>query len=84
MERLINYFKPENYKIELRINKQTEEVQGHVVIAGERVGEKIKLHAKNLKIISAMINGERANVSEDKENDAIKCRTWFSCKRLWW
>ena len=25
MERLINYFKPENYNMELRINKYTEE-----------------------------------------------------------
>ena len=64
MERLINYFKPENYKIELRINKQTEEVQGHVVITGERVGETIKLHAKNLKITNVLVDGERKNIEQ--------------------
>ena len=35
MERLFNYFMPENYQLELRVNKETEEVQGHVIILGQ-------------------------------------------------
>ena len=62
MERLIEYFKPENYKIELRINKFTEEVQGKVLISGEKIGEVLKLHAKNLKIINVLVGGERKNI----------------------
>ena len=80
MERLFEYFKPENYNIELRINKYTEEVQGHVVIIGEKVGDSLKLHAKNLKIINVLVDGERKNIEQkddvleilDVENGAVK------------
>ena len=65
MERLINYFKPENYKIELRVNKNTEEVQGKVLISGEKIGETLKLHSKNLKIINVLVGGERKNIKQD-------------------
>ena len=58
MERLLNYFKPANYQIELRINKETESIQGYVIITGEKVGEVIKLHAKNLKIVSVSVDGK--------------------------
>ena len=64
MERLLNYFKPANYQIELRINKETESVQGHVIITGEKVGEVIKLHAKNLKIVSASVDGKPSEFSQ--------------------
>ena len=65
MERLFNYFKPENYNLELRINKFTEQVQGHVIITGKKLEGPLKLHAKNLKIINAAVNGERVNISQD-------------------
>lgn len=58
MERLLDYFRPENYQLELRVNKKTEAVQGHVLIKGEKVGPTIKLHAKNLKITAVTVNGE--------------------------
>ena len=80
MERLFENFKPENYDIELRINKHTEDVQGHVIITGEKVGESLKLHAKNLKIINVLVNGDRKNIEQkddeltilNVENGAIK------------
>ena len=80
MERLYENFRPENYNIELRINKNTEDVQGHTVITGEKVGESLKLHAKNLKIINVLVNGERKNIEQkddeleilDVENGAVK------------
>ena len=46
MERLIEYLIPENYQLELRVNKQTEEVQGRVVIKGQAVKPDLKLHAR--------------------------------------
>ena len=64
MERLLDYFKPANYQIELRINKETESVQGHVIITGEKVGEVIKLHAKNLKIVSVSVDGKPSEFSQ--------------------
>jgi membrane alanyl aminopeptidase len=64
MERLLNYFKPANYQIELRVNKETESVQGHVIITGEKVGEVIKLHTKNLKIVSVSVDGKSSEFSQ--------------------
>ena len=55
MERLIEYLIPENYQLELRVNKQTEEVQGHVVIKGQAVKPNLKLHARELKIAKITI-----------------------------
>ncbi|MBR1801624.1 M1 family metallopeptidase [Candidatus Saccharibacteria bacterium] len=80
MERLLDNFIPENYNLELRINKYTEKVQGRVLITGEKVGESLKLHAKNLKIINVIVNGERKNIKQnddmleilDVENGATK------------
>ncbi len=80
MERLYENFKPENYHIELRINKITEKVQGHVEITGEKVGESLKLHSKNLKILNVLVNGERKNIEQagdeleilDVENGVLK------------
>ena len=80
MERLLENFKPENYSLELRINKYTEKVQGRAIITGEKVGEKLNLHAKNLKIINVVVDGERKNIEQnddileifDVKNGAIK------------
>ena len=67
MERLLENFKPDNYKIELRINKYTEKVQGHVTITGEKFGEKLKFHAKNLKIINTEVNGSRKEFKQEDD-----------------
>ena len=50
MEQLAKYFTPELYEIELRINKETEQVQGRVKIQGTAKSSTVKLHAKNLKM----------------------------------
>jgi len=88
MERLLDYFKPENYKIELRINKYTEEVQGKVSISGEKIGDILKLHAKNLKIINVLVNNDRKNIEQDGdilsildvENGAVEIEIKYSFK----
>ena len=88
MERLLDYFKPENYNLELRINKITEEVQGHAVITGEKVGKTLKLHSRNLKIINVLVNGDRKNIEKkddvleilDVENGALKIDIKYTFK----
>ena len=57
MERLLDYFTPENYNISLIINKETERVRGKVTITGEPKDDVIKLHAENMKI-SSVTQGE--------------------------
>ena len=50
MERLIKYFKPDNYKIELFIDKHKGTARGRTTVTGEPLQDLVKLHAKGLTI----------------------------------
>ncbi len=55
MERLFSQFCPDHYQLEYRINKETEKIYAKAVIFGEKTEKSkntLKLHAKNLKIVS--------------------------------
>lgn len=71
MEQLVKYFTPELYEIELRINKDTEQVQGRVKIQGVAKSSTVKLHAKNLKINQLTINQRPTTFTEDAETETI-------------
>ena len=71
MEQLANYFTPELYEIELRINKDTEQVQGRVKIQGTAKSSTVKLHAKNLKIHQLTINQRPVTFTEDTAAETI-------------
>lgn len=71
MEQLAKYFTPELYEIELRINKDSEQVQGRVKIQGVAKSSTVKLHAKNLKINQLTINQRPVTFTEDTETETI-------------
>ena len=71
MEQLAKYFTPELYEIELRINKDTEQVQGRVKIQGTAKSSTVKLHGKNLKINQLTINQRPTTFTEDAETETI-------------
>ena len=71
MEQLAKYFTPELYEIELRINKDTEQVQGRVKIQGTAKSSTVKLHAKNLKINQLTIDQRPVAFTEDAEAETI-------------
>ena len=71
MEQLAKYFTPELYEIELRINKDTEQVQGRVKIQGTAKSSTIKLHAKNLKIHQLTVNQCPVTFTEDTAAETI-------------
>jgi len=71
MERLIKYFIPENYQLELRVNKHTEEVQGHVVISGHAQKSKLKLHSRDLKISKILIDQKPVDFVLDSDNQLL-------------
>lgn len=71
MEKLLDYFTPEHYKIKLHINKHTKKVFGMVKIMGERVSDGgVKLHAKGFGIRSVAVNG--VEVKYRYENDVLE------------
>ncbi|MBQ3309714.1 M1 family metallopeptidase [Candidatus Saccharibacteria bacterium] len=70
MEHLIKYFKPESYKLKLRINKETGLVQGGAVITGEKLGETLKFHAKNsLNLAFVTVNNTDKRYQIKREDD---------------
>ena len=71
MERLINYFIPQNYQLELRVNKNMEEVQGHTIISGETKDSILKLHARDLKISKILINNKPVEFTLDSDNQLL-------------
>ena len=67
MERLLDYFTPQNYKLSLNINKSTRRVYGTVIISGEPKSETIKFHATNLKITSVLADGKKVEYNQESD-----------------
>ena len=61
MERLLDYFIPENYQLDLFIDKENKFLKGVVKITGKALTPTIKLHSVNNKIKTDKINGEKVN-----------------------
>ncbi|MBR2709578.1 M1 family metallopeptidase [Candidatus Saccharibacteria bacterium] len=61
MERLIKYFVPEEYDLNLGLNKESKKIGGSVLIRGEARADVIKLDSVNLEITHVLLNGEKAD-----------------------
>ncbi|MBQ3271552.1 M1 family metallopeptidase [Candidatus Saccharibacteria bacterium] len=59
MERLLEYFTPEHYKITLNINKHTGKAFGTTIITGTPKSDTVKLHAKGLNIREITSGGDK-------------------------
>lgn len=60
MERLIKYFKPERYILDLTVDKKKKYIGGEVTVVGEVLGEVVKFHAVNMKIKKVVVDEEEA------------------------
>ena len=65
MERLIHYFVPEKYHLDLSIDKKSKTVDGKVVVTGEVKEETIKFDAVGLKISQVFVNGREMKFKTD-------------------
>lgn len=54
MEKLLQYFTPEHYDLNLKIDRTRDLIEGTVKIRGEAHTEIIKLHSVNLEILSVV------------------------------
>ena len=59
MERLIKYFVPEKYVLDLAIDKHAKTIGGIVTITGRAKAENIKFHAVGLSVDSVVVNGKK-------------------------
>ena len=73
MERLLDYFVPEKYTLDIYIDKHKKINHGDVIIEGESKNEIIKLHCVKLNILGAMVNGKKAEYKY--ENDLLEIET---------
>lgn len=67
MERLLNYFVPEKYKLDLLIDKHEKKIGGSVVITGKVLDETVKFHAVRLEVTDVLINDVKAKFKADGE-----------------
>ncbi|MBQ2695547.1 M1 family metallopeptidase [Candidatus Saccharibacteria bacterium] len=58
MERLLDYFEPEKYILDLAIDKMAKTIGGKVVIEGVAKAEKIKFHAVGFSVSEVLVNGK--------------------------
>ncbi|MCL2451900.1 M1 family metallopeptidase [Candidatus Saccharibacteria bacterium] len=70
VNQLVDFFVPEHYDLTLDIDRVGRAFRGAVRIEGERVGAEIRLHAKDLKISRAAVDGVEAKVKKHA-NDEI-------------
>ena len=60
MERLIKYFVPEKYVLNLDIDKYKKTIGGKVVVNGEAKGSVVKFHAVDFEILNVKVDGDAA------------------------
>ncbi len=61
MERLLEYFVPEKYILDLDIDKHAKTIGGTVTVEGQAKAENIKFHAVGLSVDSVIVNGKKAD-----------------------
>ncbi|MBQ6593478.1 M1 family metallopeptidase [Candidatus Saccharibacteria bacterium] len=69
MERLLEYFVPEKYQLNLKIDKNAKTIGGSVRVDGEALADKIKFHAVNLEIDAVRVDG--VNAKFEHEGDVL-------------
>lgn len=52
IRQLVSYFVPDNYQLDLTIDKAKRQFEGQVIISGQPQAKEIRLHAKGLTILS--------------------------------
>ena len=67
MERLIDYFEPEKYVLDLEIDKKEKTIGGIVKVSGEVKKEVVKFHAVGLEISDVLVDGAKVRFHADGE-----------------
>ena len=60
MEKLVKYFVPEKYTLDLVIDKKAKTIGGTVTVEGAAKAENIKFHAVGLSVDQVTVNGKKA------------------------
>lgn len=72
MERLLDYFKPDNYQLELYIFSKEEYIQGTVTVDGVVTGQVVKFHAVDMEIAEVVFQARHwhsENITPERKCD---------------
>ena len=67
MERFLDYFVPEKYVLDLKINKNEKTIGGRVSVVGRALASKIKFHAVGLEITNVLMRGKSAKFTTKED-----------------
>ena len=67
MEKLLDYFVPEKYGLDIAIDKENETIGGVVTVTGEAKAKLIKFHAVRLNIDKVLVNGKKVKFEANGE-----------------
>lgn len=73
MERFLNYFNPEEYVLDLKINKHQKTIGGLVKVTGQARKETVKFHAVRLNISEVLVDGTKSDF--EVKNDELIIKT---------
>ena len=65
MERLIKYFVPKKYVLDLSIDKHKKTIGGVVTVTGEVLSAVVKFHAVDLKVSDVLVKGKKVKFEAD-------------------
>ena len=71
MERLLDFFIPEHYKLELTFDKSSKLINGKVVIDGRSKADRIKFHAKDMEFHSIFVDSDEVPADLIKYDGSI-------------
>lgn len=67
MERYLDYFEPEKYVLDLKVDKNKKTIGGRVSVVGKAIQNRIKFHAVNMDVTEVLIHGKPAKFSLDSD-----------------
>ena len=67
METFLDYFEPENYNLDLTLNREKKELRGVATITGFAKSNVVKLHAVGLEIDSVFLNDQPTDFIHSNE-----------------
>ena len=83
MERFLEYFVPERYKLDLSIDKFAKTISGTVEVIGKALAQTVKFHAVELVIDEVEIDGKKADFeNKDGVLTLFKVPRSASCIRI--
>lgn len=86
MERLLRYFVPEEYTLEILVDKSEKVLGGLVMVRGEVLSHEVKFHASGLEIFEVVVGADKKAFTYDGETlvvsgmtpgDVVEISIWY-------